>query len=247
MPWSAPQASLQSTSDAFRSSALARRRLPRHQWQHILESVAQTLQVERVLIVEDNIALLKAIARHVASWGAEAFEARTCAEASELLAHGPDVLISDIRLPDGSGFEVLEEASRTRPKPLLVAISGEASTEEAFRLGQIGVRAYLEKPLSLAALTEAVSMALREAPELQGLISDCVGRVPMRELQGQMRHVMLDQALALSDGSRSGAARLLDVSRQAVQQLLRSESKSVEGASADTQENLRVPTPPTRD
>ena len=36
-----------------------------------------------------------------------------------------------------------------------------------------------------------------------------------------MRSVMLHQALALTEGSRSGAARLLDVSRQAVQQILR--------------------------
>ena len=48
----------------------------------------------------------------------------------------------------------------------------------------------------------------------------------MRKLQEQLRDVMLKQALALSDGSRSGAARLLDVSRQAVQQILRGARKA---------------------
>jgi DNA-binding NtrC family response regulator len=203
-------------------------------------------QLQRVLIVEDNDALLSAIARHVTGWGVDALQARTCAEAKEMLVRLPDLLISDIRLPDGSGFEVLEEASKTRPKPLLVAMSGEASTEEAFRLGQIGVRAYLQKPLSLEDLTEAVKLALAQAPDFEGLISDCVGHVPMRELQGQLRTVMLDQALALAGGNRSIAARLLDVSRQAVQQILRSDRKPRD-SKAEAQENLRVPPPSSAD
>lgn len=203
-------------------------------------------QLQRVLIVDDNVALLSAIARHVSTWGVDALQARTRAEALKLLGRLPDLLIADIRLPDGSGFQVLEEAARTRPKPLLVAISGVASAEEAFRLGQIGVRAYLPKPLSLRDLDEAVALALSQAPDFEGLISDCVGRVPMRELQGQMRHVMLDQALALADGNRSVAAKLLDVSRQAVQQILRSDRKP-QRESADTQENLRVPSPTPQD
>ena len=103
---------------------------------------------------------------------------------------------------------MLEEAAKLLPKPLLVAISGRASAAEAFRLGQIGVRAYLPKPLSLLDLSEAVESALEQPPDFEGLVSDCVGRVPMKELQDQMRSVMLDQALALADGNRSGAADL---------------------------------------
>jgi hypothetical protein len=54
------------------------------------------------------------------------------------------------------------------------------------------------------------------------LIAACVGRVPLRELQRNLRKVMMMQALALSEGSRSETARLLAVSRQAIQQMLRS-------------------------
>jgi DNA-binding transcriptional LysR family regulator len=43
----------------------------------------------------------------------------------------------------------------------------------------------------------------------------------MRELQTEVRRVMVEQALAKAEGSRSGAARLLSVSRQAVQQMVR--------------------------
>jgi DNA-binding NtrC family response regulator len=101
------------------------------------------------------------------------------------------------------------------------AISGIASAEQAFRLAQLGVRAYLAKPFSLDDLTAAVERILQEAPEFAPLVRASVGRVPMRELQGRVRHLMIDQALARAEGSRSGAARLLDVSRQAVQQVAR--------------------------
>ena len=43
----------------------------------------------------------------------------------------------------------------------------------------------------------------------------------MREMQRSVRRVMVKEALAQADGNRSGAARLLEVSRQAVQQIVR--------------------------
>lgn len=178
-------------------------------------------RLERVLIVEDNAPVRTAIARVVRGWGAQPLEAGTAAEAMALLSPPPDLIIIDVHLPDEPAFAVLEAASRVWPVPLKVAISGAASPEETFRLAQLGVRAYLNKPLSIDGLTAAVDSALREAPDLDPLITEFVGHVPMRELQGRVRTVMMRQALALMEGSRSGAARLLDVSRQAVQQMLR--------------------------
>jgi CheY-like chemotaxis protein len=154
-------------------------------------------ELKRVLVVEDNVPLRAAIARLVRSWGAKAIEAGTAREALALLNPPPDLIISDIRLPDESAFCVFEAAARLWPKPLGVAISGEASADETFRLAQVGVLGYLAKPMSL-------------------------------EVQDHMRSVMLHQALALTEGSRSGAARLLDVSRQAVQQILRATESSSE-------------------
>ena len=176
---------------------------------------------ERVLVVEDNAALRTAIARLVRGWGAKVHEAGTVREARALLATRPDLLIADVRLPDGPIFEVLEEAAEVWPKPLIVAMSGEASAEEAFRLAQIGVRSYLAKPLTLAELEEAIDRAMAEPPSLDVAVSAHVGKVPMREVQARLRSVMLRQALARSEGSRTGAARLLKISRQAVQQILR--------------------------
>jgi DNA-binding NtrC family response regulator len=176
---------------------------------------------KRVLIVEDNAALRSAIARRIGDWGARALEAGTAHEAKALLAASPDLLIVDLNLPDEPAFAVIEAAAQIWPKPVCVAISGCASPEEAFRLAQLGVRAYVGKPFSLDELQRAVESAYREAPQLETLIAASVGRVPLRQLQEHLRKVMVLQALALSEGSRSETARLLAVSRQAIQQMLR--------------------------
>jgi DNA-binding NtrC family response regulator len=178
-------------------------------------------KLKRVLIVEDDVPLRTAIARRVVEWGARPLEAGTAREATALLAAAPDLLVVDLHLPDEPAFTVIEAAAQLWPKPICVAISGCASPEQAFRLAQLGVRAYLGKPFSLGELQKAVESAYCEAPPLETLIAACVGRVPLRELQEHLRKVMVLQALALSEGSRSGTARLLAVSRQAIQQMLR--------------------------
>ena len=94
---------------------------------HYAALVTDVPQMERVLIVEDNVALLRALGRHVSSWGVDAVEACTYADAVTGLAEPPDLIICDIRLPDGSGIQFLEEAAQVHPKPLMVVISGEAA------------------------------------------------------------------------------------------------------------------------
>jgi CheY-like chemotaxis protein len=179
-------------------------------------------KLERVLIVEDNAPLRAGIAELVRSWGARAFEAGSGEEAVGLLEREPpDLLICDVRLPDGSAFRVLEATLSMTPEPAKVAISGVATPEEAFHLGQMGVREYLAKPFSLTDLEDAVHRVQSEPPDLDPWVRASVGQVSMRDLQKHVREVMVEQAMALSDGSRRRAARLLDVSRQAIQQIVR--------------------------
>ena len=184
--------------------------------------------LERALVVEDDVALRTAISRILTGWkNVTVSEAGTAAEARQLLADlpPPDLVVIDVRLPDESAFAIVEIVSQLSPAPIVVAMSGKASPDEAFRLGQRGVRKYLPKPFSIDEFKSAVEEARSEAPDIEPIISAWVGRIPMRELQREVRRVMVKEALALTEGSRSGAARLLHVTRQAVQQILRSDGK----------------------
>lgn len=199
--------------------------------------------IERVLVVEDDASLRAAIAGAVRSWGPQVLEAGTARQAKALLAPVPDLIIIDIRLPDEPAFAVLEAVSKLWPVPITIAMSGRASPGEAFRLARLGVRAYLAKPFSIEDLNATVEAARRDTPMLDPSVTDFVGRVPLRVLQNKVRDVMVRQALALTGGSRSGAARLLAVSRQAVQQILRGRSARVR----TIDERVEIPTDPTGD
>jgi two-component system response regulator RegA len=178
-------------------------------------------RIERVLVVEDDAALRAAVAEAARGWGHQVLEAGTASEAKQMLSPPPDLIIIDVRLPDEPAFAVLEAAARKWPVPIVVAMSGQASPEESFRLAQMGVRTYLAKPFTAEELGAAVETASRDTPLLGPVVTGFVGRVPLRELQDKVRDAMVRQALALAGGSRSGAARLLSISRQAVQQMLR--------------------------
>jgi len=178
-------------------------------------------QPERVLIVEDHKPLRVAIARAARGWGSEVFEAGTMREGQDLLARLPDVVIVDVALPDGQALPIVEEAVRMRPAAAVIAMSGQASAEEAFQLARSGARRYLAKPISLEELTRSVAEALGDRPSLDPFVAAHVGNTPLREVQGEVRRVMIEQALAKAGNSRSGAARLLDLTRQAVQQIVR--------------------------
>jgi DNA-binding NtrC family response regulator len=177
----------------------------------------------RAMVIEDDEDLRGAVARILTDWGAQVAVAGSAAEAADRLAipPAPDLLIVDVRLSDGSAFGVIDAASQLSPAPRVVAMSGKASPDEAFKLAQSGVCSYLPKPFSIDELASAIEMAREDPHSLKPLIAACVGRVPMRELQREVRRLMVDEALARADGSRSGAARLLHVTRQAVQQIIR--------------------------
>jgi DNA-binding NtrC family response regulator len=135
----------------------------------------------------------------------------------------PHVLLLDLHLGEegGSGLAVAEHCATLEPAPVIVALSGLADRTETFRLAQLGARAFLEKPFRPAELREAVRSALEEAPDLVPLLRATVGRRPLKEVVRHARAVMTRQAVARAEGNRTSAARMLDVSRQNVQAVLR--------------------------
>lgn len=183
--------------------------------------------IRRVLIVEDDDALRTALVRLFFRTGVETLEARTATRACELLREvRSELIVTDVRLQDSTAFELLDAVRDLSPVPVVIAISGKASPDEAFQLAQKGVRGYLAKPFSLNALREAVETAFDQGPDLEPAIAAAVGRVPLRRVQSDVRRVMVKEALARAEGNRSAAARLLQVTRQAIQQSLRATAKS---------------------
>jgi len=148
-------------------------------------------------------------------------QASSCAAALQALEHSFDLLLLDVRLPDGSSVNIAEVAAAKSPSPLIVVFSGEASAEEAFKLAQLGAMRFLSKPFSLDELLAAIQMVQVTRMKIEPLVRPYVGSADLRDVQDHVRRAMVEQALALTNGNRTAAARLLRVTRQAIQKFIR--------------------------
>lgn len=178
--------------------------------------------VERVLLVEDEEALRQTLERALAGRFVEVRAAASVREATALLAtFEPDLLLLDVELGDGTALDVMRAVLERETVPLVVAMSGAANPQQTFDLAQLGVRSFLPKPLNLKRLDAALDDAIARAPDLRAQLRSAVGQRPIHELEEELRVTMLREALARAKGSRRGAAKLLQVSRQVIQHMLR--------------------------
>ncbi len=111
----------------------------------------------RVLVVEDEADLAETCQRLLRRLGYEITCAGSSREGIALIEHeAPGLVISDLRLPDGSGIDVVTAARRTpRPVPVIV-VTGFPSTASRRAALDAGAAAYLAKPFSASALTSLV-------------------------------------------------------------------------------------------
>lgn len=179
---------------------------------------------EKILVVEDSASLRRALTCALRARGAEVTLCGGAREAREALTHAtPDVVLLDVHLPDGSAFDIIESVRPLRPRPVTIAMSGKASAEEAFRLARLGASAYLHKPLDLATLDDALDRALGTPPDLELHVRAAVGKMAVRDAERLVRSTMVEEAMARSGGNVRGAARLLDISRELLQHIVRAQ------------------------
>lgn len=109
-----------------------------------------------VLIVDDEIEVAKALRRLLRRRGYEVHLAHSAAEALALLDHiTPDLVISDYRMPDVNGVELLVEVRRRLPGIPTFILSGYMDVNESD-----SVDAFLWKPWDPQTLVATIEQAL---------------------------------------------------------------------------------------
>lgn len=86
--------------------------------------------------------------------------------AAHLRLYRPDVVIVDLGLPDGRGEGLIADLSRRKPRPAIIAISGDSDGRQSAM--DEGADAFLEKPLS--GLDDLVGLLRRLFPERAGSV-----------------------------------------------------------------------------
>jgi hypothetical protein len=101
----------------------------------------------RILVVEDHSETLQALSRLLSHFGHEVSVADGAQNARNIFHSKEfDVVLCDIVLPDGSGYDLIAEAKRKGPVKA-VAISGFAGTDDIQRGREAGFDFHLAKPV----------------------------------------------------------------------------------------------------
>lgn len=112
----------------------------------------------RILVVEDDADTLAMLSVLLTSEGHDVAVARTVRDAIGHSREPFDVIISDLGLPDGSGFDVVRHLGRTNEgRPRLIALTGYGSEKDAAMCLQAGFDEHLVKPLDLGRLRVALA------------------------------------------------------------------------------------------
>jgi len=131
------------------------------------------------LVVDDDVHSLSALAELVEAEGFDTATADNLAKARlQLEQRVPDVVLSDLMLPDGRGTELLKELLE-EPTVEVILITGKATVETAVEALRLGAFDYLTKPIDLGRLKTLLAR-VKDTRELKQEVSSL--RAELRDL-----------------------------------------------------------------
>jgi DNA-binding NarL/FixJ family response regulator len=160
--------------------------------------------VKRILVVDDEAKLLRAVAVDLRAEGYDVVTARSGAEALALVAQSlPDLVVSDIRMPGMDGYQLarrLRENQRTAIIPIIFLTAKDTSADriEGFRAG---VDAYITKPFEPDELLVVIAGILRRVERTHAEIARIVGRPEAAEAESEF----IDEDLTEAEARIAGA------------------------------------------
>ena len=113
-----------------------------------------------VLVVDDEETARMVVSQFLRSKGYEVLEAGTMADARAVISKGvADIIILDVRLPDGYGPHLLTETSRLPLRPQVIIVTAHGEVSMAVEAMKNGAQDFMEKPLDLLELEKSVNRA----------------------------------------------------------------------------------------
>ena len=119
------------------------------------------LEKENILIVDDDVNILELLQRHLQSWNYHTYRAISVREAVSLLKDTHiDLLITDLKMPEVDGFELIKFVSEHYPNIPKLVITGYPSIQDSLFAIKSGALAYLTKPFTKEELKTTIDNSL---------------------------------------------------------------------------------------
>jgi len=111
----------------------------------------------KILIVDDEYDIVDLLDDFLTQHGYETSRAHSKKETVQALAQStPDIVLLDIKLPDGLGLDILQDIKKATPKVEVIMITGLADKEIALEAIRRGAADYITKPIDLNYLLSSV-------------------------------------------------------------------------------------------
>lgn len=121
--------------------------------------------MSKLLLLEDDLSLITGLSSALQKAGYELDVVRTIREADATWADGKyDLMILDVELPDGSGFEICKKVRQTSKVPIIFLTASDEEISIIMGL-DIGADDYITKPFKLGVLMSRINALLRRAKD----------------------------------------------------------------------------------
>lgn len=143
-------------------------------------------QMKRLFLLEDDLSLINGISFAIKKQGYDIDVARTMLEAENLWTDGKyDLVILDVSLPDGSGFEFCRKIRRTSKIPIMFLTAADEETDIIMGL-DIGGDDYITKPFKLAVFLSRINALLRRSENFNTAVTELSsGGITIKLLKGE--------------------------------------------------------------
>jgi two-component system response regulator PilR (NtrC family) len=173
-----------------------------------------------VLVVDDEADLLELLEMTLSRMGLDVVKASSVKVALAKLAQRHfDLCLTDMRLPDGEGLEVVRYIQAKCPAVPVAVMTAHGNTDNAVSALKAGAFDYLNKPVTLEQLRALVVSALQlnaalvngvKAPDVGGLIGESLAMQQTREMIAKLARTQAPVYIAGESGTgKELAARLI--------------------------------------
>jgi two-component system, OmpR family, KDP operon response regulator KdpE len=134
----------------------------------------------RILAVDDEIEIVRALERSLAVHGFEVFTASSGEEALEAISlHRPDLVLLDLGLPSMSGLEVIKRVRAQSNLPIIV-LSVKGTEHDKVQALDLGADDYVSKPFGMNEVLARVRVALRHSAQVDSGTEAIFSAGPLR-------------------------------------------------------------------
>ncbi len=127
-----------------------------------------TTRKKRILVVDDDPAIRESLEVLLSSWGFEVLQAADATAATSLVERqDPDIVITDVVMPEISGLELLRTLKAGNPNRPIFLMTAQGSIDMAVEAMKQGARDFLTKPIN-------------DFPQLKALLDDAESEIELR-------------------------------------------------------------------